>query len=193
MKIILRNLKRKALASFGSLILLGASLGTTPVADHNMSQENINSWKTFHATSGKCKISLPSVPEHISQRMRMPEEGYDLQYDVYVASHEKQAVYMVLIAQYPPFVNEDYAEMSLESFLNGILSQNENNRLLFADLVEVNGNKALDFFIQTNGVYFKGRAIMAKNNLYLLAMECEVKNYQEVHFNHFVNSFQIDN
>ena len=30
-----------------------------------------------------------------------------------------------------------------------------------------------------------------KNNLYLLAMECEVKNYKEERYNHFINSFEI--
>ena len=44
---------------------------------------------------------------------------------------------------------------------------------------------------RAKGVYFKGRAIMAENHLYLLAMECDVSNYQEGNFNHFINSFEL--
>ena len=81
--------------------------------------------------------------------------------------------------------------MSLEGFLNGILSHNPGNQLIFADLLLVNGHEALDFFIRTGPVYFKGRAMMVKNHLYLMAMECEVASYDESKYNMFVNSFQL--
>ena len=136
-------------------------------------------------------VSLPESPEHVKQIMPFPEEGYNLRYDVYVSAHEKKAIYMMLIAQYPPFINESHAEMSLESFLNGLVTQNHDNELIFADLVVIDGHKALDFFIQAKGTYFKGRAIMAENHLYLLAMECEVTNYLEGNFDHFINSFEL--
>ena len=71
--------------------------------------------------------------------------------------------------------------------------QNQKNRLLFADLIEVDGNKALDFFIESKGVFFKGRVLVAQNNLYLLAMECAQQNYLEDLYNHFINSFKLTN
>ena len=81
--------------------------------------------------------------------MPVPEEGYDLRYDVYVSAFEKKAVYMMLVAQYPPFMNESYVEESLESFLNGLVMQNQDNKLIFADITVVQGYKALDFFIDS--------------------------------------------
>ena len=98
---------------------------------------------------------------------------------------------MLLIAQYPKFVDQSLAQASLEGFLNGILANNAGNQLLFADMLLVDGKPALDFFIRTGGVYFKGRAIKVKNSLYLMAMECEVQNYDETHYNTFVDSFQL--
>jgi len=150
-----------------------------------------NSWKQFPAMAGKCEIAFPQTPEHVRQTMSMPEDDYDMHYDVYVCPKGNEAVYMVLVAEYPEFVNEEYAEMSLESFLNGILTQHPNNQLIFADMVDFQGHKALDFFIKTKGVYFKGRAIMSKNHLYLLAMECEQNNYKESDFNFFIGSFAL--
>ena len=50
----------------------------------------------------------------------------------------------------------------------------------------------MDFFIQSDQIYFKGRAVQANNTLYLLAMECEVVNYSEDHCQYFIESFQLD-
>ncbi|MCB1106846.1 MAG: hypothetical protein KDK76_01975 [Chlamydiia bacterium] len=190
--------KKKALAAVGAVLLTAGGgptfVGGAPVHKAVQSKakvETIQGWKRFHSVQGKCMVSLPESPEHVKQIMPFPEEGYNLRYDVYVSAHEKKAVYMMLIAQYPPFINESHAEMSLESFLNGLVTQNHDNELIFADLTDVQGHKALDFFIQAKGTYFKGRAIMAENHLYLLAMECDVSNYLEGNFNHFINSFEL--
>ena len=159
-----------------------------PTAKEKAKDKN---WSEFHSVTGKCKMLFPGAPEHMSETMSVPEEGYDLKYDAYISSEDKKTVFMLLIAQYPEFVDESYAQMSLEGFLNGILRHNPGNQLIFADLLLVNGHEALDFFIRTGGVYFKGRALMIKNSLYLMAMECEVQSYDETHYNVFVNSFKM--
>jgi len=186
------------LAALGAILLPGgggpAFIGGAAVkmaVQPKATIQTAEGWKKFHSVHGKCMVSLPESPEHVKQIMPFPEEGYNLRYDVYVSAHEKKAIYMMMIAQYPPFINESHAEMSLESFLNGLVTQNHDNELIFADLVVIDGHKALDFFIQAKGTYFKGRAIMAENHLYLLAMECEVTNYLEGHFDHFINSFEL--
>lgn len=187
-------LKKNTLATFGAIFLTATSIGGGPVqlAQKEMIQTSqVSDWKKFHSVHGKCMVSLPHSPDHVKQMMPFPEQGYNLRYDVYVSTHEKKAVYMMLIAQYPPFINESHAEMSLESFLNGLVTQNHDNELIFADLINVQGHKGLDFFIKSKGVYFKGRAIMAENHLYLLAMECNQNNYLERHYNHFIESFEF--
>lgn len=150
------------------------------------------SWKEFHSVSGKCTLAFPSAPQHISEKMSVPEGGYELKYDAYVSNIEKKSVYMLLIAEYPEFVDKSLAQASLEGFLNGILANNPGNQLLFADMLLVEGKPALDFFIRTGGIYFKGRAIMVNNQLYLMAMECEVQNYDEGGYNYFVSSFKFN-
>ncbi|MBS0620802.1 MAG: hypothetical protein JSS61_05020 [Verrucomicrobia bacterium] len=148
-------------------------------------------WQEFHSAVGNCSMKFPKYPDHLSEKMRLPEEGFDLKYDAYISAMDQKTVFLLLIAQYPDFVDETYARMSLEGFLNGILTHNPNNQLIFADLSLVGGHEALDFFIRTGGVYFKGRALMVKNSLYLMAMECEVQNYDEIHYDTFINSFQL--
>lgn len=148
-------------------------------------------WQEFHSVVGKCTMKFPKYPDHLSEKMRLPEEGFDLKYDAYISAMDQKTVFLLLIAQYPDFVDETYARMSLEGFLNGVLTHNPNNQLIFADLSLVGGHEALDFFIRTGSIYFKGRALMVKNSLYLMAMECEVQNYDEMHYKAFVESFQL--
>lgn len=185
--------KIKGIAAIGGVMLgtLFAPLAAAPAAPTVAAQKDLNPWKEFHAVNGKCKMKFPNAPQHVSEKMNVPEEGYDLRYDAYISPLDKQTVFMLLIAQYPDFVDESYAQMSLEAFLNGILQHNPNTQLIFADLALVNGHEALDFFIRTGMVYFKGRALMVKNNLYLMAMECEMQAYDEGRFNLFINSFEL--
>lgn len=154
-------------------------------------QANLSPWKEFHSSTGKCKLRFPNQPQHVSENIQFADEGYTLRYDAYVSATDPQTVYMLLIAQYPDFVDQSYARGSLESFLNGIINHNPNNQLLFADLLLVDGHEALDFFIRTGGLYFQGRALMINNSLYLMAMECEMCDYNEQSYKTFVTSFEL--
>jgi hypothetical protein len=172
----------------GALCWLGA---TGLQAESKSAEIAFASWKEFHSAVGGCTMMFPNVPEHVSEKMAMPDEGYELKYDAYISALDQKTVFMLLVAQYPDFVDQSYAQMSLEGFLNGILTHNPGNQLIFADLLLVNGHEALDFFIRTGNVYFKGRAMMVKNSLYLMAMECEIQVYDEGHFKQFIESFQL--
>lgn len=187
-----QKLKQFLALSLAALMPVAQLSAATAAPASEIVQVKNADWKEFHAVAGKCTLMFPNSPEHISEKMSVPEEGYDLKYDAYIASHEKKSVYMLLIAQYPKFVDQSLAQASLEGFLNGILANNPGNQLLFADMLLVDGKPALDFFIRTGGIYFKGRAIMVDNNLYLMAMECEVQNYDESRYNYFVTSFKFN-
>ena len=192
MKFGLKPILALSAALFAPLFSAGATDLELSGSDREIIHVNQTNWKEFHSAVGKCTLRFPSSPEHISEKMSVPEEGYDLKYDAYISSIDKKSVYMLLIAQYPEFVDQSLAQASLEGFLNGILANNPGNQLLFADMLLVDGKPALDFFIRTGGIYFKGRAIMVDNHLYLMAMECQVQNYDEGRYNYFVSSFKFN-
>lgn len=98
---------------------------------------------------------------------------------------------MMLIAQHPTRVDATNAKLVLEGMLNGLLKQNRNGQLKFVDLVEVAGYQGLDFFIESEGTYLKGRVIVTDKNLYLLAMKCDQRNYSQDHYQKFIHSFQL--
>lgn len=194
-----KNIKNLAVAgalscmAFTQFGLSGAEVANSSKTTKDKKAVEIKgSWQEFHSAIGSCSMLFPRSPEHVSEKMSDgSQEGFDLKYDAYIANMDKKSVFMLLIAQYPEFVDESYAQISLESFLNGLLSHNPANQLIFADLVLVGGREALDFFIRTGSVFFKGRAMMVKNSLYLMAMECEMQHYDEADFNQFINSFKL--
>jgi hypothetical protein len=173
------------------LSMEGPTASAPIVLDHKAVEQK--EWAEFHAVAGRCKMSFPTAPEHVSHKLNGPEPGYDLNYDAYISALDERTVFMLLVAQYPEFVDESYAQMSLEAFLNGILTYNPENQLIKADLLLVEGHEALDFFIRTGSVYFKGRAVMVKNSLYLMAMECDIQIYDEQNYNKFIGSFTLAN
>jgi len=135
---------------------------------------------------------FPSNPEHVRNKWKVPEEGYIFAMMPILHPWEKCGIYAARcaisrICRWILCANE------LRRLLNGILSHNSQQSASFADLVLVSGHQALDFFIRTGSRVFKGRAMMVKNHLYLMAMEVEVATYDETHFNTFVNSFQLKN
>lgn len=167
------------------------SMGELVSAEKKLEAEPTMNWKEFHSVSGKCRMKFPDLPQHVTESLNVSEDGYNLRYDAYISAVDKQTVFMLLVAQYPDFVDETYARMSLEGFLNGVLNHNPGNQLIFADLLLVDGHEALDFLIRTGSVYFKGRALMVKNSLYLMAMECEMQKYNDSQYVSFVNSFKL--
>ena len=189
----LRSKAFVSLVALSSMLIgpVGVLAETDHVAQNAKSEVQAKSWMHYESVPGRCSMKFPAIPEHVSEKMTIPEEGYDLKYDAYISSTDPKTIFMLLVAQYPDFVDERFAHMSLEAFLNGILSHNPGNQLIFADLVLVQGHEALDFFIRSGSVYFKGRALMVKNSLYLMAMECEVQHFDETHYNTFVNSFAL--
>lgn len=188
-----KKIKQSLLALVGGIMLVTAAPLTAGSSSKNGTTAQVMpvGWKEYHAKAGNCSLYMPSSPEHISEKMAMPEEGFELKYDAYISAADQESVFMLLVAQYPDFVDEAFARMSLEGFLNGILTHNPGNQLLSADLLLVGGHEALDFHIRSGSVYFKGRAVMVNNSLYLMAMECEIPNYSEASYNNFVDSFKL--
>ena len=176
---------------FFGVCLIGMSpLGFS--ADAAPSKEAVSkAWSKIESKQGKCTMNFPSDAEHVSETMKLDEDGTELKYDAYISASDAETVFMLLVAEYPDFVDDEFSQMSLEAFLNGILAHGASTQLLFADLVLVQGHQGMDFFIKTGSNYFKGRAVMVKNQLYLMAMECKVVNYNESHYDKFVNSFLL--
>ena len=160
-----------------------------------------SNWHACHSPLGNCSLEFPVAPSRLADKIKAKESGLDVHYDAFVTSgstslknESSDAVtYMFLVTQYPEFVDDSYAKMGLESFLNGLINRSSSHELLRAQLTLVEGNEALDFLIRAGTKFFSGRAVTLKNNLYLLAMECEIPSYSanEENYQRFLSSFKL--
>lgn len=152
-----------------------------------------HSWQKTFAKTGECHISFPTTPQMIQQSLPLADGVNRLTYDVYLAPHENKGVFLLLIATYPMPLGEGHEVAGLEGLLNGIVSHNAENELVFADLTELYGHPAMNFLVEGGSSYFRGHALMVGNKLYLIAMEGHKGQLDEAVYSRFLQSFKLSN
>lgn len=148
-------------------------------------------WQDFVSTGGKYRISFPSYPQHVSETLNLQNGKLSIKYDAYIAEQGVEALYMVLIAQYPKTHVRPNPEAGLKAFLNGILAHGENSELIQVEWQQFQGCSAVDFLINNHDIFLRGRAVMVENNLYLIAMESHKNAFKVENFNYFIETFQL--
>ncbi|PIS02820.1 MAG: hypothetical protein COT85_01960 [Chlamydiae bacterium CG10_big_fil_rev_8_21_14_0_10_42_34] len=150
------------------------------------------SWTQIFAKSGECQISFPSTPQMIQQTLPLADGVNRLSYDVYLAPHEDKGVFLLLIATYPAPMAGGHEVAGLEGLLSGIVNHNPENRLVYADLIDLFSHPAVDFLVEGGGSYFRGQAVMVGNKLYLIAMEGMKGKMDEAVYTRFLKSFNLN-
>jgi len=150
------------------------------------------SWKHINAKNGECRIAFPSVPQMIQQSLPLADGVNKLNYDVYLAPHEDKGVFLLLVATYPmPIAGNGHEVAGLEGLLNGIVNHHPENKLVFADLIELVGHPAMNFLVEGGNSYFRGQAVMVGNKLFLIAMEGRKGEMDEKTYARFLQSFKL--
>lgn len=149
------------------------------------------SWTSIEVKDGGCQIAFPVVPQKIQQSLQISEAGQNLYYDVYLAPFRDEGVFLLLVATYPVPLTEGHEVAGLEGLLKGILTHHSDNKLVFANVLDIHGRPAINFLIQSGTSYFRGQALMVGTKLYLMAMEGKKGSLDEPTFNQFIQSFQL--
>lgn len=187
---IIDGLRRRAALFCTSLALFSpvtirADEGALP------SKVDTSRWQDFVSKGGRYKVAFPSYPQHVSETLKMQNGRVSIKYDAYIAEQGVDALYMVLIAQYPKTQVRPDPEAGLKAFLNGLLSHGESSRLVQVDWQEFQGFSSVDFLINTAGILLQGRAVMVDNSLYLVAMESHETRFCTENFQYFIETFAI--
>jgi hypothetical protein len=127
----------------------------------------------------------------IQQTLPLSDGVNRLSYDVYLAPHEDKGVFLLLIATYPAPLSGGHEIAGLEGLLSGIVNHNPENKLVFADLIELHGYPAVNFLVEGGSSYFRGQALMVGNKLYLIAMEGIKGKMDEATYMRFQKSFKL--
>ncbi len=149
-------------------------------------------WKKCSVPEGSCSISFPIEPQHVHEKMFLPKESVWINYDVYLSPLRREAIFVMMIAEYPKPIEKEKEVYCLQAFLKGMVGPAGQSRIIFADLIEVQGEKALEFFLQSPRSFFRGKLFLAGSKLFLIAVEAlEEKNIQEL-FHSFAESYHKD-
>ena len=150
------------------------------------------SWAPVFAQSGECQISFPTTPQMVQQTVPLADGVNRLSYDVYLAPHEDTGVFLLLIATYPMPLSGGHEAAGLEGLLGGIVNHNPDNRIVYANMIEVKGHPAMNFLVEGGNSYFRGQAVMVGNKLYLVAMEGLKGKMDEKVYTRFLKSFKLN-
>jgi len=171
--------------------LLAASLFATHVFVRSLAAEETIAWKPVTTRTNDCQIAFPAQPQLIQQALKVSEQGHMLTYDIYLAPLHKEAMCLLLVATYPMPVAQGNELAGLEGLLNGILSHNPDSKVVFADVADHQGHTCVDFLLQSSTSYFRGKAMMAGNKLFLFAIEGKGTKLEEQAFRKFSGSFSL--
>jgi hypothetical protein len=82
------------------LMLTSFSLGAKEVRVDPALSKIKNHWQEFRSINGECCMKFPKYPDHLSEKLRLPEIGFDLKYDAYISAIDQKTIFLLLIAQY---------------------------------------------------------------------------------------------
>jgi len=159
-----------------------------------LSSGAVFSWENFYSIEGKCEILFPSKPEHMRQVIPVGNLNSYLNYDVYLSNlDDENSICMMIVVKFPEKIEENKELQSLEGFLNGILNHKEEKKLISADFITIKNLNALDFVVENKNRFFKGRAILSKDKMYLIAMEYDSYLDLDLSFKKYIESFNLRN
>lgn len=173
---------------FASVFDQGYKGATTQVNNYF---SNTGEWKEFNSTIGNFKVMLPNYPSHESNDEKIPNSNLTFKADTYTAVSEG-VTYMIQFTTYPDQTDVTNPENNLEGSINGMVSSTNGNRLISSNMTNYGTNKAVDYLIQNNTTYVKGKNIMVGHSLYMLVVSYETNKLDEAKYNQFIDSFQLN-
>ncbi|VVT42844.1 hypothetical protein BOKEGFJH_00362 [Chlamydia avium] len=157
--------------------------------------KNVSKWKRYDYTSN-CGFSaeFPESPDHAGQIIEIPQSDLTIRYDTYIAETQvDNTVYVVSVWEYSEKVDISRPELNLQEGFSGILQALPESQVLFMQAKEVQGHKALEFWICCEDIYFRGMLISVNHTLYQVFMVYKNKNANALdkEYDMFTKSFKI--
>lgn len=135
-------------------------------------------WKRYDYTqSNGFSIKLPGEPDHTGQIVEIPQSDITIHYNTYVTeTSNDNTVYVVSVWEYPEKVDISRPELNLQEGFAGMLQALPECQVLFMQATQVQGHKALEFWVSCEDVYFRGILVSVNHTLYQVFMVYKNKN-----------------
>lgn len=153
---------------------------------------NFEEWREFSHPDGLFKALLPSLPQHVTDKISDPITKEPRKYDIFAAADEHGTAYVINIITFPNKMETKDIENAMLSVVNDMLIRNKENKLTMTKMGKLRNLRSLDFTLENGEVTIAGKVIFHDNTLYVLSMVDKTNAFKTKEFDFFVNSFDIN-
>ena len=178
------NFTKLLLSAAASILVLTTSLNGA---------ENQKGWKTFTSTESGFSVELPTIPDHLEQKIDIPQSDLSIGYDTFLSEPSESVVYVISVWNYPSVVDMSKPEVNLQDGFGGMLSALPGSQVQSMQMTEVDGFKAIEFLVKSDEIYFQGKLILVYNTLYQVFSVYKDGEATSKDYTKFIDSFKLIN
>lgn len=155
---------------------------------------NLHQWREFSSDTGRFKVLLPTLPQHVTDTFSDPKSQEPRKYETFVAAGDNGAAFMISAITFANNLEADSSEETLKSAVEDMLARNKDNKLNKMELGKFRNLKAIDFSLSNGDLLIVGKVFTHKNILYILSMINKHATFNAKELDFFINSFDfVDN
>lgn len=149
-----------------------------------------NSWKEFNSVEGSFKISLPTIPTHVTNVANIPNSNVTGTVELYTST-KGDSTYFIQAIRYNGGIDISNPQANLEGAFNGRASEIPNHKVISSKFGNFISNDSLDYLVQSDNYYIYGKMILVNQRMYALEMACKMDKCSTSDYQTFINSFQL--
>lgn len=155
---------------------------------------NLHEWREFTSDTGRFKVLLPTLPQHVTDMFVDPKSREQRKYETFVAAGDNGAAFMISAITFPNNLDAENSEETLKSAVADMLARNKDNKLNKMESGKFRNQRAVDFSLSNGELLIVGKVFSHNNLLYILSMINKDASFNPKELDFFVNSFDfIDN
>lgn len=158
--------------------------------DKGVSAEKLD-WKKFSSEKNGFSVDLPTFPDHVEQKIAIPQTDLSINYDTYISEPSQSQVYVVSVWYYPDAIDMSKPEVNLKDGFEGMLTALPGSKVIKMEMGEFNKFKALDFVVKHEDIFFQGKLILVYNTLYQVFTVYKDNQEMKEGYSHFIDSFNL--
>ena len=178
------NFTKLLLSAAASILVLTTSLNGA---------ESQKGWKKFTSTESGFSIDLPTTPDHLEQKIDIPQSDLSIGYDTFLSEPSESVVFVISVWNYPAEVDMSKPEVNLQDGFGGMLSALPGSQVQSMQMTDVDGFKALEFLVKNDEIYFQGKLILVYNTLYQVFSVYKDGDTVSKDYAKFIGSFKLIN
>lgn len=153
---------------------------------------NLHEWREFSSDTGKFKVLLPTVPQHVTDMFADPKTREQRKYETFVAAGDNGSAFMISAITFPNNIDADNADETLKSAVADMLARNKDNKLNKMESGKFRNQRAIDFSLSNGDLLIVGKVFAHNNILYILSMINKADSFNPKELDFFSNSFDFN-